>query len=154
MLLVYRADLRGPVEIFNIGFQPRFAGGIKIQEGGQMTGGVSTTTDIRVALRYAAAYGGWVYAAWATKGVSVLDHLLKKGFKGAIPNALSQKEFAAESIPRQHVICARQARQNGAIAEMYGPVEANGLCTVDQTQKALAVTYLSMDVTVDNQYAH
>jgi hypothetical protein len=154
MRVVFRADTRGPTEIFGTGFQPRFPGGINITGGGQMTGGVSTSKDLGVSLRYAAAYGGWLYALWVTNEVDVLDYLSKKGYRDAFRNAMSQMEIAAQSIPGEHVIGARRARQQGDKAEMYGGVEVNAHCTVGQREKDLGLAYLNTDVTVGKAYAH
>ena len=154
MRIVFRADTRDPAAIYASGFQPRFEGGIKITEGGQMTGGVSTSKDLGVSLRYAAAYDGWLYVCLMTEGVDVLDHLSKKGHKKGIPNAISQMEIAAKSIPGANVIGARRARQSGGMAEMYGEVDVNEGCTVSEAEKSLAIGFLRSNATVSKEYKH
>lgn len=151
--IVFRADTRTPEVLFKEGFKPRFKGGVKIHEGGQMTGGVSTSKDLGVAMRYAAAYDGWVYVAWLAKGVDVYMELDKKGNQAAKGNAVSQMEIAAEQIPGTEIIAARHCRQSGDSAEMYGESVTNAACTVDKKEKDLGLAFLASNVTVPKEYA-
>ncbi|MDN3610418.1 hypothetical protein ACODM8_04395 [Vibrio ostreicida] len=109
MRLVYRADTRPPNEIFTVGFKPRFGGGIQIQKGGQMIGGISTSKDITVAMNYAALYEGYVYAMFADdKSIDVVDALIKAGNRSALKNAYTQMEIACKIVKPEHIFLARK----------------------------------------------
>ncbi|KLN64830.1 MULTISPECIES: hypothetical protein [Vibrio] len=109
MRIVYRADTRPPSTIFSVGFKPRFKGGIQIQDGGQMIGGISTSKEITIAMKYASLYGGYVYALYSDdKSVDVVDELYKKGKHAALPNAYTQMEIACNSIPPNQIVMARK----------------------------------------------
>ncbi|MDC5821615.1 hypothetical protein [Vibrio europaeus] len=109
MRIVYRADTRPPSTIFSVGFKPRFKGGIQIQDGGQMIGGISTSKDITIAMKYASLYGGYVYALYTDdKSVDVVEELYKKGKHAALPNAYTQMEIACNAIPPNQIVMARK----------------------------------------------
>lgn len=151
--LAFRGDTRSYEEIFETGFQPRYAGGINVTKGAQMTGGVSTSNNMNVAMGYAGAYGGYVYAVCLPdNSVHVLSEVSKKGgTMGAKMNAFSQQERAAPRIPANNVIACRECRvdpQNNQRYEMTGAVINNPLCTAPKAIRRLGVQYLSMDVTV------
>jgi hypothetical protein len=154
MRIIFRADTRGPDVIFTDGFSPRMPGGIKITDGGQMTGGVSTSKDLGVSIRYASAYDGWVYVAWLSEGVDVLAKLAKKGKKEAFTNAMSQMEIAAKKIPGNHIIAARRCRQSGDNAEMVGDIFSNTNRNVAAQEIVLGEAFLGSNVTVSKDYAH
>ncbi len=148
MPILYRADSRAPDEIFKIGFTPKKSGGIQIQKGGQMIGGVSTSSDLAVSLNYAACYDGWVYTVWAD-GIDVTEFLLKEliakakpGDKinsGGLSNALSQAETACDAIPNTAVIAARQARKTGSVSELFGLIDVNLHCSLDSKTQSLGL---------------
>ncbi|GIW73282.1 MAG: hypothetical protein KatS3mg102_2824 [Planctomycetota bacterium] len=163
--LIFRADQRDPKTIFKDGFKPRFDGGIHITAGGQMTGGVSTSKDLGVAMRYAANYSAameeakmkercWVYAAWAEKGVDVIHYLTEKwGLKGKqLDNAISQMEIACEKIPGKHIIAARKARLKGNLCELYDDLVENRAAKVSEATRLLAIAFLNSGVTVSKDY--
>lgn len=152
--IVFRADTRAPATIFAEGFLPKHGGGIKITPGAQMSGGVSTSKDLGVAIRYAALYDGWVFVAWLDQGVDVLGRLAQLGHKAGFKNAMSQMEIAARKIPGADIIAARRCRQTGEIAEMHGDVVYNEHCTVGIQHKLLAKAFLACNATVAKDYAH
>ena len=109
MRLVYRADTRPPSEIFTLGFKPRFHGGIQIQPGGQMIGGISTSKDITIAMNYASLYGGYVYALHTDDAaIDVVEELFRKRKHAALPNAYTQMEIACNAIPANQILMARK----------------------------------------------
>ncbi|MEN3031039.1 hypothetical protein [Chromobacterium amazonense] len=138
---LYRGDSRTPEEIFNSGFEPKHTGGIQIQKGGQMFGGVSTTYNLAVALKYAALYSGFVYLIH-TEGTDMLKQEINKkestqnklysllGLKTAAPktgvinNLISQAEIACARPPID-ILCARKAIVNNGFYEFSGPVITN-----------------------------
>lgn len=161
--IVFRGSGLHPLHTFMSGFTPRIARGeIQIQPGGQMIGGVSTSKDLGTAMRYAAAYEGWVYVAYLTSGIDVLEYLVGKAsswfggdtWRGGIPNAVSQAEIAAVSIAGDQLIAARKCRVNGEIVEMYGLVLPNPRCRVPESQRAAGRAWLDSGVTASREYAH
>jgi hypothetical protein len=128
--IVFRGSASHPDQKFSEGFYPRHArqGGVQIQSGGQMIGGVSTAKELEPAVRYAASYEGWVYVAYVTDGVDVLEYMLKRSndwfggnkWAAGIPNARTQAEIAAPEIPPRQIIAARQAHTVGEMAELFG----------------------------------
>ncbi len=165
--IVFRGSASSPEEKFSEGFYPRHAQkeGIKIQKGGQMIGGVSTAKELEPAVRYAASYNGWVYVAYVTDGIDVLDYILERSerwfggdsWKGGIANARTQAEIAAPSVPPRQIIAARQARVNGQQAELYGRVSLNWTTatpgTIVPASDAMnAIRMLSEDVSVPKDY--
>ncbi len=151
--IVFRGDSRDPKDIFASGFTPKKTGGIVVSKGGQQSGGVSTSQDLGVAMRFAAAYDGWVYVAWFSfsKGLEVLHVMQKKGYEAGYKNAMTQMELAAEEISGDEVIAARRCRQVGANAEMYGDVVVNDGCKVDKKERDLALAFLGTNVTVPKE---
>ena len=108
MRLVYRGDTRPPSQVFNLGFTPRFSGGIKIQNGGQMIGGISTSKEISIAMDYAARYEGYVYALFSDdNAIDVVDELIRKNLRDALPNAYTQMEIACNAVRPNQIIMAR-----------------------------------------------
>ncbi|HTS61408.1 MAG TPA: hypothetical protein VMH28_05265 [Candidatus Acidoferrales bacterium] len=159
--IVFRGSSSHPDDKFKNGFTPRNARDeIQIQPGGQMIGGVSTSKDLGTALRYAASYNGWVYVIYLEKGVDVLEYIVDKAnaligsgkWKGGVDNAATQAEIAAIEIPGTSIIAARQCRQNGEIAEMYGKMLRNFLCVVPATQAMQGCAWLDSNVTVPVEY--
>ncbi|WP_144399837.1 hypothetical protein [Pseudomonas avellanae] len=137
---LYRADTRAPNEIFNSGFSPRYAGGIQIQAGGQMIGGVSTTRNLKTAIKYAEAYGGHLYLLHAD-GIDLLQKEIESkntfahsvisalGYKkhniGTINNLISQAEIACERVPSIDVLCAREVITINGVNTLGGPLVVN-----------------------------
>ena len=107
--VLFRADLRGPEVIFEEGFHPRYTGGIIVHPGGQATGGISTTKELRIAMDYAARYGGYVYAVVAS-GVDILEWLYQHhATQGAKANAMTQMEIHCNYIEANKIAFARKA---------------------------------------------
>lgn len=150
-ILVFRADTRGPDTIFRSGFAPRMQrkGGVTVQSGGQMIGGVSTSKDFNVAIKYGGCYGGWVYAMYAAEGVSVLDYLVANKKFAAIDNALSQMEVAMTSVPGADIICARKVVNNSNMCNTAGQLVVNRNCRVDSNLQAAGKSMLMMDHQLD-----
>jgi len=149
MRFLYRADTREPTEIFTIGFNPRFKGGINIRSGGQMTGGVSTSKELPISMNYAACYGGYVYGVTGD-GVNVVEHLIKsnKNIKtqhtSALTNALTQMEVACKKIRPENVILARKANKDDQGNMTWeGPLIINPAASVDKNDPSYkSVIYL------------
>ncbi|MEM9455933.1 MAG: hypothetical protein AAGF11_17265 [Myxococcota bacterium] len=153
--MVFRADARSPEEIFKVGFSPRMGNGIKIGDGGQMTGGVSTSKRLDVAIRYAAAYDGYVYAAVGSEGTNILDILVSRGKKAeGLNNALSQSEVAFGSIPADKIIAARRCSQDGNKSIMTGQVIRNPSANVSEQEAQLGIGYLNLELRVPSEYPH
>ena len=151
--VVFRGDSRGPEEIFKSGFSPNHGGEIKVTSGGRMTGGVSTSKDVGVALRYAACYGGYVYAVFLDSGVDIINHMAAK-YKGAdLKNAFTQMEIAAGKTAGNRVIAARKANVNKGECCFLGTVKRNTECKVDEREKKLGEAFLGVDVKVSVNYA-
>lgn len=145
--ITYRADTRKPSEIFVSGFTPRFAGGIKIHDGGQVLGGISTSKELSVAMKYAAMYEGYVYAIRA-KGVDVLKHMIKKrASEGAIANAMTQMEVHCEIVPPASVLAARKAITVNGGMKLSGSLEINPLSS-HAPEIALITMVMSTDIIV------
>ncbi len=166
-VIVFRGSASTPDVKFVEGFFPRHARkeGVEIQKGGQMIGGVSTAKELEPAVRYAAAYTGWVYVAYVTDGIDVLDYMLKRSeawFGGSewaagIPNARTQAEIAAPSVPPSQIIAARQARISGENAELFGKLHLNwtiatSVTAVPPAAAMDAIRLLSGDVAVPKDY--
>ncbi|GEM_PF-6728417 len=117
-----------------------------------MTGGISTSKDLGVAIRYAAAYDGWVYVMWLDGGIDVLGYLAKHKHKNSFKNAISQMEIAAASVDGKHIIAARRCRQTDNNAEMYGEVVANPNCVVREPDKSLGIAFFNSNVIVSKDY--
>lgn len=148
---VFRGDTRAPGEIFQIGFTPRInRGGIDVQPGGQMIGGVSTTKELSVAVYYAALQGGWVYSVHAETGVDMLT-TIQKIAKSAIDNAMTQKEIACSAIPANHVIAARRSERSGANYQFTGVIQENPNYSGPASSKVAATALLNLDI--DFQHA-
>jgi len=159
--IVFRGSASNPDDKFKNGFTPRNARDeIKIQPGGQMIGGVSTSKDLGTALRYAASYNGWVYVIYLEKGIDVLEYILDKAnkmfadgkWKDGVSNAATQAEIAAVEIPGTSIIAARQCRQNGELAEMYGKIARNWTCVVPATEALQGCAWLDTSITVPKEY--
>ncbi|WP_387466692.1 hypothetical protein [Photorhabdus sp. RM323S] len=81
---------------------------MKIQDGGQMIGGISTSKELSIAMNYAALYEGYVYAVRAN-GVDLLEYFVRiKAPSGVIKNATTQMEIACEKILAKDVLAARR----------------------------------------------
>jgi hypothetical protein len=165
--IVFRGSQSDPDLKFSEGFYPRHAqhGGVQIQKGGQMIGGVSTAKELEPAVRYAANYEGWVYVAYVTDGIDVLEYMLKRSndwfggdkWAAGIPNARTQAEIAAPSVPPRQVIAARQAHIVGEMAELFGKVRLNWTTATPGTIVPAAVAMdairmLSGEVSVSKTY--
>jgi hypothetical protein len=158
--IVFRGSANHPYDKFREGFSPRNPRGeIQIQPGGQMIGGVSTSKDIGSAIRYAANYEGWIYVAFLTKGVDVLEHMIAKSkksggdkYKKGIPNALTQAEIAALSVDKSELIAARRCRVVNDMAEMFGPVFPNLYCKVPDSAREEGFKWLETQITVPKEY--
>jgi hypothetical protein len=154
--IVYRADTRDHHVTFVGGFAPRMAGGIQIQKGGQMIGGVSTSKDVRVAVRYAGLYDGYVYAMVVEDGPDAVDvhEAVKKmgGNAGALKNCRTQLEVACSGIAGASIIGARRARLNGTTCELFGPTHLNANCTENASLKQMGSMALDAAVTVSKDY--
>ncbi|PKE29215.1 hypothetical protein CWS43_17465 [Rahnella sp. AA] len=151
--ITYRADTRAPSEIFISGFTPRFAGGIKIHDGGQVLGGVSTSKELPIAMKYAAMYEGYVYAVRA-KGVDVLQHMItSRASNGAIANAMTQMEIHCEIISPINVLAARKAIVVDSGIRLSGALEINPLNT-HAPEIALITMVMSTDMIVDIPHNH
>ncbi|AKH65266.1 MULTISPECIES: hypothetical protein [Photorhabdus] len=125
--VTYRADTRPPEQIFNTGFLPRFPGGVKIQEGGQMIGGISTSKELSIAMNYAALYEGYVYAVRAN-GVDLLEYFVRiNAPSGVIRNATTQMEIACERILAKDVLAARKVLISGNKRVFSGELYINPL---------------------------
>lgn len=155
MTILFRADLHPPGEIFKIGFEPKKEGEIQIQPGGQMIGGVSTSTDICVAMNYASCYSDWVYSLWAD-GINVLTFLTKQAIANAKPghnsigdldNALTQSEVACDAIPNTAIIAARMSRKIGDKDEFFGLTSVNFACTLNEDIISLGMGPLAQNQT-------
>lgn len=146
--IIYRADTRRPSEIFVSGFTPRFAGGIRIGAGGQAIGGISTSKELSIAMKYAAMYGGYVYAMKAS-GIDVVSYLLgQNSEKKAIENAMTQMEIHCERIPRTHVLAARKVQDCGSSMRLVGKLEINPIGAM-HPEMAIVIELLSANVTVN-----
>ncbi len=141
-MIVFRGSVTIPDKVFTEGFSPRHAaeGPITVTPGGQVTGGVSTATTISPALKYAAAYGGYLYVihvAHDAEYVHVKDYMAKKSKEffanpawkqGLLTNAMTQDEFSIKRIERQYVIAGRKARVAGAlVAGALGSLDPEAL---------------------------
>ena len=165
--IVFRGSASAPDLKFSEGFYPRHArqGGVQIESGGQMIGGVSTAKELEPAVRYAASYTGWVYVAYITDGIDVLEYILKRSedwfggdkWAAGIPNAKTQAEIAAPSVPPRQIIAARQAQVNRDKAELFGKVRLNWTTATPGTIVPAAVAMdairmLSGEVSVPKDY--
>jgi hypothetical protein len=155
MAILFRADSRPPEEIFKIGFTPKVSGGIQVQKGGQMIGGVSTSTELAVSVNYAACYEGWVYTVWLSSGgVDIVEYLLKQAIatakpgmdannNGGLSNALTQMEIACNALPATAIMAARRAHMVGTTPELYGLIDINLDCTLDSATQSLGLAPLA-----------
>lgn len=156
--LVFRGSMSATSDVFSRGFTPRHStasGGIEVQKGGQMIGGVSTTKDLAAAMRYAGSYSGFVYVVYADKGVNILNHLTSKSGADpkAIKNAVSQAELAMGTVPANQVIAGRKCAEGEKGYVFDGPIYENPGCTVDTKMKQLALGYLKAGVVAPKEYA-
>lgn len=151
--ITYRADTRAPSEIFVSGFTPRFTGGVQILAGGQVIGGISTSKELSIAMKYAAMYGGYVYAVRA-KGVDVLQYMVKnRASDGAITNAMTQMEIHCEIIHPVNVLAARKAITVAGGMKLSGSLEINPL-SVCAAEIALITMVMSTDLIVEIPHSH